>query len=273
MKLRDKVAVVTGAGSGIGRALAVTLAQRGARLALADLNAAGLEATQQQLGLASDRVSLHVVDVARRAAVEAFAEEVIAQHGEAHVLINNAGVSVSAPFAELELEDFEWLMSINFWGVVYGCKAFLPHLRAAAERSGAAQIVNLSSLFGLIGVPLQSAYCSSKFAVRGFTETLRAELAGSGVGVTTVHPGGVATNIAAATRYPMADGEALRSRATAFFKKMMPPERAAAQIVRGVERDSARVVITAEAVAIDALKRAVPSLTQRLIEKNWRRFV
>ena len=189
---RDKVAVVTGAASGIGRALAQDLARRGADLALVDVSAAALAETAGLCAARGRGVTTHIADVADAARMKALAAEVVAAHGRVELLVNNAGVSVTGTFEEQSLDDWRWIVGVNFWGVVHGCKFFLPHLRRARE----AHIVNLSSMFGLIGLPTQSSYCATKFAVRGFSEALWAELRGSGIGVTTVHPGGVRTNIA-----------------------------------------------------------------------------
>src|SRR5690349_6225564 len=188
--LNGKVAVVTGAGSGIGRALAQGFAARGCKLAIADINEANLAETAKSLGT---EVMTHKLDVADRAAVYAFAAAVQQRFGTAHVIVNNAGVAVSQTVDALDYKDFEWLMGINFWGVVYGTKAFLPML--TEQNEGA--IVNISSVFGIIAVPAQAAYNSAKFAVRGFTECLRHELkeAGSQVKSICVHPGGIKTNI------------------------------------------------------------------------------
>ncbi len=189
-----RVAAITGAGSGIGRALAIDLARRGAHLALADIDDAGLAETVAQCEGRGVKITSQHLDVADRAAVEAWAEQVVADHGKVNLIINNAGVALGATIESMSYEDFEWLMGINFWGVVYGTKAFLPHLKA----SGEGHVVNLSSVFGLVSVPSQSAYNAAKFAVRGFTDTLRMELAieGAPVSVTTIHPGGIKTNIA-----------------------------------------------------------------------------
>src|SRR5262245_44410387 len=183
--LTGKVAVITGAASGIGRALANQLAARGCHLALADIDAHGLEATAAPLRRDDLQVSTHALDVADRDAVYAFADQVLAEHGSAHLVINNAGVAVAQTIAELRYDDFEWLMGINFWGVVHGTKAFLPHLLAQGE----GHIVNLSSIFGIVSVPTQGAYNASKFAVRGFTEALRQELCLTPIKVSCVHPG------------------------------------------------------------------------------------
>src|SRR5262252_3671184 len=231
--IENAVAVVTGAGSGIGRALAKELASRGADLALADVNTPGLEETCKLLGSAKART--YNVDVAQASAVEDFARQVERDFGRASLLINNAGVALQGTFAELSLAEFEWLIRINFWGVIHGCKFFLPLL----ERQPEAHIVNISSLFGLIAPPGQTAYCSSKFAVRGFSECLREELRASSVRVTCVHPAGIATRIAenaragAATR--LEDQQQARERAPHVLR--IPPERAAAVIIHGILRN------------------------------------
>jgi short-subunit dehydrogenase len=268
--LSDRTAVITGAGSGIGRATSVLLAKRGCRLAIADVNAAGLAETEQLITALGRPVTTHVVDVGDKARMEEFAREVAARHPSVNILINNAGVSVNASFLEHSLEDFEWLMNINFWGVVYGCKFFLPHLLAADE----GHIVNISSLFGLVGIPQQTSYCASKFAVRGFSEALRAELsATSRVGVTSVHPGGIATNIAASMR--LADGERAHKanqQIVEKFKKMMPPARAAEHIVNGIVRNKPRVLITRETHIADVAKRLLPDVSTALVSWGYQRY-
>ena len=266
----DRTAVITGAGSGIGRATSLLLAEKGCRLALSDINEQGLEETARLVRERGRPVSTHLVDVANKQRMQEFASEVVEKHGAAHILINNAGVAVNATFLEQSLEDFEWLMGINFWGVVYGCKFFLPHILQAGE----GHIVNISSLFGLLGVPQQSSYCASKFAVRGFTETLRVELRHSNVGVTSVHPGGVATNIAAASR--VSGGEkALEAhkRAVRAFQKMLPPEVAAAAIVGGIRRNKARVLIARETYVADTVKRLLPGTSVDLMAWGYQRYV
>src|SRR5215472_5299176 len=174
-KIRDAVAVVTGAGSGIGRALAVNLAAQGSRLALADVNAAGIDETRRLLGAAEAKT--YTVDVSNAGAVEQFAGRVRQDFGRASLLINNAGVGLFGTFAEISLADMDWLMRINFWGVVHGCKFFLPLLQNEPE----GHIVNISSVLGLVGTAGQVSYCSSKFAVRGFSEALREELRATSV--------------------------------------------------------------------------------------------
>ena len=268
-KLTDRTAVVTGAGSGIGRATAILLAQRGCRLAIADINAEGLAETARLVRETGRPVTTHVVDVSNKARMQELATEVVDAHGAVHILINNAGVAVVSTFKEHTLEDFEWLMGINFWGVVYGCKFFLPHLSLADE----AHIVNISSVFGLLGIPQQTSYCASKFAVRGFSESLRIELASSHVGVTSVHPGGIATNIVADARLTgEAEDPKAHARMVKSFKKMMPPSEAAAAIVRGIERNKPRVLITRETYIADVAKRLAPALTTELFGWGYERY-
>lgn len=252
--LKDKIAVVTGAGSGIGRTLAVQLAQKGCRLALADVNDKGLAETA---ALLPGKPYTQTLDVADRDAVHAFADAVKRECGGAHVIINNAGVALSQTIENLSYADFEWLMNINFWGVVHGTKAFLPTLRA--QNDGA--IVNLSSIFGIITVPTQGAYHAAKFAVRGFTETLRQELEGSGVFAVCVHPGGIRTNIARSARhYVDTMGNTDHQKSAAQFDKMAKtsPEEAARVIIDGIERRRPRVLIGADARLMDRIQRWAP---------------
>jgi len=253
--IRNAVAVITGAGSGIGRALAQDLAKRGARLALADVNSEALNETRQLLGTTEART--YTVDVGKAAEVEQFALKVQQDFGGVRLLINNAGVALFGTFAEVSLEDMEWLIRINFWGVVYGCKFFLPML----QRERDAHIVNVSSIFGLVGPPGQTAYSSSKFAVRGFSESLREELrATSSIKVTSVHPAGIATPIAEKARSGQRTDPAMRERAKALFKKVaiIKPEEAARVIVKGILGDKKRVMIGADAYRVDWIARLFP---------------
>ena len=255
-EIRGAVAVVTGAASGIGRALAVDLAKQGAQLALADVNGAGLDETRALLGNAAART--YAVDVSKAAAVEDLAHRVQQDFGRASLLVNNAGVALMGTLAEVSLEDMEWLVQINFWGVVYGCKFFLPLL----QREPDAHIVNVSSVFGLIGPPGQTAYAASKFAVRGFSESLREELrATSAIKVTSVHPAGIATPIAHNARAGRGITAAARQEAEDAFKKVavIPPEEASRVIIKGILGNRNRVLIGADAYRIDRIARLFPA--------------
>ncbi len=251
-----RTAVVTGAASGIGRAIACSLAARGCNLALADRNEVGLEETAKLVG-DSVRVTRHRLDVANASAVAAFPAEVLAVHGSADILVNNAGVALNGSFEQLAPEDFDWLMSINFSGVVNLTRAFLPHLKTRPQ----AQIVNLSSLFGIVAPPGQTAYCAAKFAVRGFSQALRHELVGQGspVGVTVVHPGGVRTRIATDARIGRgANGPSDADMRNVERLLRMPPAKAGEIIVRAIEKRRARVLVGGDAIAVSILERIFP---------------
>jgi len=262
--IKNTVAVVTGAGSGIGRALAQNLASRGARLALADVNSKGLEETRQSLGSAESRT--YLVDVSKAAAVEAFAHDVERDFGGAALLVNNAGVALQGSFLEISLADMEWLMGINFWGVVYGCRFFLPLLQRAPE----AHLVNISSVFGLIGPPGQAAYCSAKFAVRGFTEVLRQELRLTNVKVTCVHPGGIKTSIAENARTGAGADTALTVQMRERFNQIArtSSEKAASVIMNGILQDKPRVLIGADALQVEILQRLFPAKASGIFTKG-----
>ncbi len=272
-ELRGRVAAVTGAGSGIGRAMADELARRGAPLALADIDERGLAETVAQCEGLGVKVTATTLDVAERAAVEAWAEQVVEDHGRVNLIVNNAGVALGATVEGMAQADFEWLMAINFWGVVHGTKAFLPHLVA----SGEGHVVNVSSVFGLVSVPTQSAYNASKFAVRGFTDALRMELdlARNGVSATTVHPGGIKTNIARNARYDESVIELSGSidAARDGFDRiaLTSPRTAARQILRAVERDRRRVLVGPDAKVIDLVSRLPTGLHQRILVAGARR--
>jgi NAD(P)-dependent dehydrogenase (short-subunit alcohol dehydrogenase family) len=256
MRLKDRTAVVTGAGSGIGRAIAQSLAQRGCHLALADISEAGLAETASLVKSANVRVTSHKLDVADREAVAAFPDTVAAAHGGAALLFNNAGVAAGGTFDQLSERDFEWLFEINFWAVVRLTRAFMPLLKASDE----ARLVNLSSLFGLISPPGQTAYAASKFAVRGFSNALRFELEGSNVGVTVVHPGGVATRIADNARRPAGTSNAEVNEQIERARRVltMPPAQAGEIIVKAVERRAARVLVGRDAKMMALLERLAP---------------
>ncbi len=254
--LRGRTAVVTGAGGGIGRAIAASLARRGCHLALADIDGAGLESAAAAIAAPGLRISCHHLDVADAAAIAALPQQVTAEHPGVDILVNNAGVALVGTFDQAAPADFEWLFAINFWGVVRMTRAFLPLLYASEE----ARLVNMSSLFGLIAPPGQTAYAASKFAVRGFSEALRHELAGSRIGVTVVHPGGVATSIAKNARHPASAGAAEAAARRKSFEKLLrlPAEAAGEAIVRGIEQRKARVLVGSDAKVIALIERLMP---------------
>ncbi|MCP3143422.1 SDR family NAD(P)-dependent oxidoreductase [Pyxidicoccus xibeiensis] len=262
--IKGKVAAITGAGSGIGRATAALFARNGCNLALSDVNEQGLFETAEQCRAHGVQVRTTRVDVAQREAVHSWADDVARELGAVHVVVNNAGVALGATIEDTRYEDFEWLMNINFWGVVHGTKAFLPHLKAAGE----GHIVNVSSVFGLIGVPTQAAYNSAKFAVKGFTEALRQELEVESlpIGVTCVHPGGIKTNIAKSARLTHRKGW-VDAASNADFEKSFAttPERAASDILSAILKNRRRLLIGGDAVVIDLMQRMLPSLYQRLM--------
>lgn len=269
---QDRVVVITGAGSGIGRALALELAGRGALLAVSDVDETGLGVTEALLGEAGARaVRTDRVDVSDRAAVAAYAETVAGHYGRVNVIVNNAGVALTGDLVDLSYEDLDWIVGVNFWGVVHGTKAFLPHLLA----SGEGHVVNMSSLFGLIAVPSQSAYNATKFAVRGLSEALRQEMlvAGHPVGVTVVHPGGVKTAIARNSR--VADPSRHAETARLFDEKLasMEPARAAEIIAKAVLRNKARVLVGLDAHALHQFARVLGSRYQDVIARAGRRVL
>jgi short-subunit dehydrogenase len=262
--LEQSVAVVTGAANGIGRALSARLAQEGARLALADIDRDALEALARGLEGSGAEVSAHGVDVSDSRQVEALAREVVERYGRADVLINNAGVALCGTAEEVSLADIEWLMAVNFWGVVHGVKHFLPVLR----RQPRAFVVNMSSVFGIIAPPGQAAYSASKFAVRGFTEALRHELAGTNVQVTSVHPGGIRTGIARAARLGANTPTERRDDDCGKFERLAltTPEEAAERIVSGMLRGETRILVGRDAAQIDLIQRLLPERYWRLLE-------
>jgi NAD(P)-dependent dehydrogenase (short-subunit alcohol dehydrogenase family) len=265
--LSDGVAVVTGAGSGMGRCLAQQLAAKGVALALADVSEKKLSETVALLGGIHGKVTQHVVNVAEEGRVKAFAEEVEAQHGRATVLFNNAGVALLGHLDEISLQEFRWLMDINFWGVVYGVTYFLPLLKKEKR----AHIVNTSSLLGFFGAAGQGAYCASKFAVRGYTESLHHELEGTNVGVTCVHPGFIRTAIAQHAKPGQGAGASLHRESLARFERVArtEPEVAAAKILRGVELGKMRVLVGPDAYFVDFWQRLKPASYWSLIAKQF----
>jgi NAD(P)-dependent dehydrogenase (short-subunit alcohol dehydrogenase family) len=255
--LSEGVAVITGAGSGMGRCLAQQLAAKGASLALSDVNEKALAETVSLLGSPKGKVTQHIVNVAEEKRVSAFADEVAAQHGRATMLFNNAGVALLGNFEELSMDDIRWLIDINFWGVIYGTHYFLPLLKKEKR----AHIVNTSSIFGLVGAVGQTAYCASKFAVRGFSESLRHEMEGTNIFVTSVHPGGIKTRIAKHARPGAKASATLHQDSVLRFDRVAitTPEDAAARILKGVEKCEGRVLIGSDCKTVDILQRLRPA--------------
>jgi NAD(P)-dependent dehydrogenase (short-subunit alcohol dehydrogenase family) len=262
----NKVAAITGAGSGIGRALAIELGRANCNLALSDLNEEGLQQTVEQAREAGVHVSSRRVDVADREAVYAWADTVREEHEKVNLIFNNAGVALACTVEGMSYGDFEWLMDVNFWGVVYGTKAFLPHLKA----SGDGHIVNVSSVFGLAGIPSQSAYNSAKFAVRGFTESLRQELdmMSCGVSASSVHPGGIKTGIARSSRIDSSVRDLgindVDSREKFEKTFITSADKAAREILDGVRRNQRRILVGPDARVFDWVVRLLPSTYQRI---------
>jgi butyryl-CoA dehydrogenase len=273
-QFQDKVAAITGAGSGIGRGLALELAGRGAHLALSDIDQAGLAETvallEQSAGARGTvKVASAHVDVTDRDAVDAWADSVVKEFGHANLIFNNAGVALSANVGSMSYDSFRWLMDINFWGVVHGTLAFLPHLKASHD----GHVINISSVFGLLGIPSQSAYNSAKFAVRGFTDALRTELdiENCGVSATTIHPGGIRTNIARNARFEFSEHEEAidAEQAAVDFEKFTrtTPDKAAQLIIGAVEKNKRRALIGPDAHVFDAAARISPRGAQWALGK------
>ncbi|HQG32720.1 MAG TPA: SDR family oxidoreductase [Deltaproteobacteria bacterium] len=252
----NKTAAVTGAASGIGRMLGVNLAREGCNLAIADIDESGLKETAALIG---DRVkvSTHVVDVSDRSQVFRFAEEAAAYHGGIDIVINNAGVALGDFLETVPLEDFEWLMGINFWGVVYGTMAFLPILKKQPE----GHIVNISSINGILPNPNNGPYCAAKFAVKGYTEALAQEMHGTNISVSCVHPGGIKTNIARNTRFNRAMYSLTRDRAVSLYEDELfrtTADEAARAIISGIKNNRRRILIGNDARVIDLMTRLFP---------------
>lgn len=270
---QGKVAAITGAGSGIGQALAIKLAEQGCHLALSDINERSLAETKRLINSQYPQHQLKVttqqLDVTDRVAMAAWAQQVQNDHGKVNLIFNNAGVALASTVEGASYADYEWVMDINFWGVVYGTKEFLPLLK----QSGDGHIVNISSVFGLTAQPTQSAYNASKFAVRGFTESLRQELDSlkCGVSCTCIHPGGIRTNIANAARL----NQSIQSlginldKTTQRFNWFLrtPPAEAADVILDAVRHDRRRALIGSDAKSLDLLQRAMPARYQAVLGK------
>lgn len=263
----NKVAAITGAGSGIGQQLAICLAQQGCHLSLSDVNEQGLAKTVELLKAYDVRVTTKRLDVSDRIAMKDWAAETVQAHGSVNLIFNNAGVALASTVEGESYEELEWIVNINFWGVVYGTKEFLPLIKQSKD----GHIINVSSLFGLTAQPTQSAYNATKFAVRGFTESLRQELdiENCGVSALCVHPGGIRTNIANSAR----SNDSLKtlgidsSKTTASFNKLLrtPPEEAARQILVAVQKNKRRLLIGNDAKSLDLIQRILPTGYQKVI--------
>ena len=258
--------MITGAASGIGRALAVRFAaEKVAGIVIADVGEEGLHETAMMVEALGAKVSFHLTDVSDLEQVKRLAEEAVQRHGRVTHLINNAGVGLVGTFEQISIEDFRWLMGINFWGVVYGCKVFLPILRQ--QESG--HVVNVSSVFGLIAPEEQTAYCSSKFAIRGFTESLRHELGGTNISVSSVHPGGIKTNIARNAKLGENTPDDWKQQGAQFFDKVArtSPEQAAEVIVAGIKAKEPRILIGKDAEMISLVSRLFPRRYLSILER------
>ena len=254
---KNKICVVTGAGSGIGAACAQALAAEGAYVVMTDIRSDMLETVHKKIVEAGGRGETHIVDVSDRDAMFALADKVDKAHGGADLILNNAGVAHSATVAEMTMDNFNWIMDIDFWGVVYGTQAFLPHFL----KRGSGHVANVSSIFGLIGVPTQSAYNAAKYGVLGFSEALRHEMVAHNVGVTVIHPGGINTNIVRHARMSQGpNAEAEHEQAIIKFQEltMTQPDKAAQIILKAIRKNKARVLVGPDAVFVDFIRRIAP---------------
>jgi NAD(P)-dependent dehydrogenase (short-subunit alcohol dehydrogenase family) len=258
-ELEGRVAVVTGAASGIGRALSEQLAGKGCVLALVDINEPELRETARRISAGGGRAEVFIADVSDRACMASLPGRVVEALGAVHILVNNAGVTVGAVFAEQPLEDFDWIININLWGVIHGCKFFLPYL----EREEEAHIVNVSSMFGFLGFAGQASYCVTKAGIKVLSEALWTELADTGIGVTSVHPGGIRTNVIRAAR--IADEEGRQKGIEQIERFGHSPEKAARKIIRAIEMNKRRVLIGPEAYFLDWAKRLLPVGIHRIL--------
>ncbi len=257
----EKVAVITGGGSGIGQALALQLAKKGCHLALVDVNKKGLQETKNLLADSEVNITQHVVDVSKAAAMEKLADDVVAKHGKVNMLFNNAGITYSKTFEAHSLEDWERIIGINLWGVIYGCHFFLPYLKL---QKGNAHIINLSSMVAFMAPPEQTSYSATKSAIKGLSESLWAEQHGQGVGVTVVHPGAIKTNIMHEAMKSAEDKDAFAKTQTMVDKFAMPVEKAAKKILKAVKQDKMRVLVGVDALLLEGAKRALPDHANKL---------
>lgn len=260
-KFDDKVAVITGGGSGIGQALACQLAAKGCDLALVDVNRSGMQQTKKKLARHGIKVTMHIADVSNEKAMRALADDVIKAHGKVNMLFNNAGITLAKTFEGHSLQDWKRIIGINLWGVIYGCHFFLPYLK---EQAGDAHIINLSSMVAFMGPPEQTSYSATKSAIKGFSESLWAELHEEGVGVTVVHPGAIRTSIMDEALKSAEDKDTFARTKAMVDKMAMPVDKAAKQILKAVRKDRMRVVIGADALLLEGAKRAMPDQAHKL---------
>jgi len=264
MKIKQgHVAVITGAGGGLGSALAQVLAIRGCNLALADISEEALAKTASSLSPNAGKVSRHVVDATNKAQMQAFSEAVISEHGGVNLLINNAGITLQKNFSTHSLEDWERIVGINFWGVIYGCHFFDKALTEATD----AHVVNLSSMSSFVGLPAQSSYCATKAAVQGVTDSLWAEWSMKGIGVTSIHPGAIRTEMITATLEESDDIEAAKRNYAIQQKTGIDADKAAAKILRAVEKGKMRQRIGKDSYLIDYITRFAPWLANIAMKK------
>lgn len=270
-ELKNKVAVITGAGSGIGRALAIALAREGAKPAISDIDQGCLEETAKMIKEKGSQVYSHVLDVSKREDVYAYADRIVEETGGVDLVINNAGVTVIDSGEDLTYEDFEWIMGINFWGMVYGTKAFVPHLKKRKE----GHIVNISSIFGVVGFPFQSAYNATKFGIRGFSEAMMMELAGTNIRISTVHPGGIKTDIARKCRFKKMEGVKDAAEIVQKFDRAAATssDEAANIIIRGIRKNRERILVGKDAKLIDITQRLFPEMYKKILLTFFRKFM
>jgi short-subunit dehydrogenase len=260
-KFEGMVAVVTGGGSGIGQALAQQLASKGCHLALVDISREGMLETKSKITSKDVEVSMHLADVSDAQAMEALPDAVIKKHHRVNLLFNNAGITYAKSFEGHSLQDWERIIGINIWGMVYGCHFFLPHLK---DQAGKAHIINLSSMVAFMGPPEQTSYAATKSAVKGFSESLWAELHGQGIGVTVAHPGAIRTNIMSEALKTAEHRDAFAKTKAIVDKMAMPVDKAARKILKAVQQDKMRVVVGADALLFESAKRALPEFVHKM---------